>query len=190
MTWDSRQSNSYFYHPLGTILTSNDEFSLSFDLLLTDAGTNADGTNALQLAVGFLNLAQAQNTHFLRGSGDNVTNLAEFDFYPGVAGFLPSLDATLIDTNGYYYFAYEDIAWNFGAFYHVTIHHAAGTSALTGQILAKRTTLHRTAGTGANGGVYNEGIAIFASIRRRLSVTVTPRAQVMATAPVRFWRTG
>jgi hypothetical protein len=161
VTWDSRQSNSYFYHPLGTMLTSNDDFSVSFDLQLTDAGTNADGTNALQLAIGFLNLADAENTNFLRGSGENTTNLAEFDFYPGVDGSLPSLDATLIDTNGYYYFAYQDIAWNFGTFYHVTLSHAAGTSALTGQILANGQIYTTLPGQGLGGGVYDEGTGDF-----------------------------
>ncbi|HEY3863605.1 MAG TPA: hypothetical protein VGO59_17150 [Verrucomicrobiae bacterium] len=138
VTWDSTKPNSFYFHPLGTVLTSNDAFSLSFDLLLTGADTNEDGTNALELGIGFLNLAGAENPNFLIGTGENATNLAEFEFYPaaGEYGGLPSLDATLIDTNGYYYFAYDDIPWGFGMFYHVTITHAAGTSALTGQILA------------------------------------------------------
>jgi hypothetical protein len=155
VTWDSRQPNSYFYHPLGTVMTSNDAFSVSFDLLLTDANTNSDGTNALQLAIGFLNLPEAENTNYLRGSGENTTNLAEFDFYPGVSGELPSLDATLVDSNGIYYFAYADLLWNFGQTYRVTISHAAGTSALAAQILtngAVYTTLP---------GVYNEGTGDF-----------------------------
>jgi hypothetical protein len=137
VTWDSTQSNSYFHHSLGTILTSNDDFSVSFDLLLNDANTNADGTNALQLAIGFNNLAEAENTNFLVGA-ETVTNLAEFEFFPGTGEYmgLPSLDATIVDSNADYYFAYADVPWNFGVFYHVTISHAAGTSSLTGQILA------------------------------------------------------
>src|SRR5712691_9004328 len=36
VTWDSRESNSFFYVPLGTSLTRNDDFTLEFDLLIDD----------------------------------------------------------------------------------------------------------------------------------------------------------
>ncbi len=137
VTWDSSQPNSYFYHPLGTIMTSNDAFSLSFDILLNDASTNSDGSYQFELAIGFLNLAEAENANFLRGTGDNATNLAEFDYFPADdQGDGASLDATLLDTNGNYYFAYADVPLGLGALYHVNINHAAGTNTLTGEILA------------------------------------------------------
>jgi hypothetical protein len=161
VTWDSTQSNTYFYHSLGATLTSNDDFSLSFDLLLNDANTNADGTNALQLSIGFLNLAEAESTNYIVGTGYSRSNVAEFDFFPGVSGGLPSLDATLIDTNGYYYFAYNDVPWNFGALYHVIIHHPAGTSALGGQVLVNGQLYAPLPGSGSYGGVYNEGAGDF-----------------------------
>jgi len=36
VTWDSTQTNSYFYHPLGTILARDDDFNVAFDLRLND----------------------------------------------------------------------------------------------------------------------------------------------------------
>src|SRR5579884_1475941 len=32
VTWDSSQSNSYFYHPLGITLTTNSSFTFAFDI--------------------------------------------------------------------------------------------------------------------------------------------------------------
>ena len=70
VTWDSSQPNSYFYHPLGTILGTNDDFSLSFDLLLHDCaiGVNPALPDSFELAIGLLNYSEAAATNFLRGS--------------------------------------------------------------------------------------------------------------------------
>jgi hypothetical protein len=179
VTWDSTQSNSYFYHPLGAILTSNDAFTVSFDLLLNDANINGDGTNSLQIGIGFLNLAEAENTNFLIGTGENSTNVAEFEFYSAAGdyyeGYLPSLVATLIDTNGNSNFASDDIPWNFGTFYHVTISHAAGTSVLTGQILANGLLYSSLPGT------YNGGAGDF-----RLDTISISSYSDMGTAEIGF----
>src|SRR6185312_14533492 len=56
VTWDSSQTNSYFYHPLNTTLGMNDDFSLEFDLTLQDASAQSFGS---ELAVGFLRFANA-----------------------------------------------------------------------------------------------------------------------------------
>ena len=69
VTWDSSQPNSYFYHPLGTILGTNDDFSMSFDLFLSDCaiGVNPAAPDSFELASGLMNYSEATSTNFLRG---------------------------------------------------------------------------------------------------------------------------
>ena len=83
VTWDSTQTNSYFYQPLGTTVTRNDDFSITFDLRLQDiaSGVEPGKTGPMQLAVGFLNLAVAISTNFMRGAYGSAPNVAEFDYY-------------------------------------------------------------------------------------------------------------
>jgi hypothetical protein len=81
VTWDSSQTNSYFYHPLGTIVTRDDDFSVSFDLQLNDiAGGNEPGKiSPMELGFGFLNHADATDPSFERWLAGN---LAELDYFP------------------------------------------------------------------------------------------------------------
>src|ERR1700744_5420334 len=100
VTWDSSQTNSCFYYPLGRTLTKNDGFCLQFDLNLTDATAFGYGSG---LGIGLFHLADATNTVFSRA---NVVspNVFEFDYYPPDAyGDPASLDATLIDTANNFY---------------------------------------------------------------------------------------
>jgi hypothetical protein len=111
VTWDSSQSNSYFYHPLGTILGTNDDFSMSFDLLLTDyaIGVNPSAPATFELATGLLNYAEATSTNFLRGGYPTQPDLAEFDFfqwddvqpYPDTNTVWP----TFVDSENDFYYA-------------------------------------------------------------------------------------
>jgi hypothetical protein len=89
VTWDSSQPNSYFYHPLGTILARSDDFSIAFDLNLQDAGPGPkpNKTGPFQLAIGLLNFGQATQTNYLRGAGKGSPNLVEFDYF--FAGYYP-----------------------------------------------------------------------------------------------------
>jgi hypothetical protein len=84
VTWDSRQSNSFFFVPLGTSLTRNDDFSIEFDLLLNDivSGIEPGKTGGLEIGFGFFNFATATNTTFMRGSFGGAPNLVEFDYFP------------------------------------------------------------------------------------------------------------
>lgn len=132
--WDSSKSNSYFYHSLGAILAVADDFRLEFDLRLQDT----QATGSFELAVGFLNLADAQRADFSRPGAD-TPNLFEFDYFPD-GGFGPSIDATLSDTNvnttnmSDFYFAYDNLPLNFGVTYHVKLTHVAGQPSIIGEV--------------------------------------------------------
>jgi len=111
VTWDSSRPNSYFFHPLGTILGTNDDFSMSFDLLLYDCaiGVNPAQPDSFEVAVGLMNYSGAAGANFLRGSYSSTQpDLAEFDFfqwdnvppYPATNSIWP----TFVDSgNDYYY---------------------------------------------------------------------------------------
>ena len=83
VTWDSTRANSYFYHPIGTVITRHDDFSFAFDLRLTDiaSGVEPGKTGPLQLGFGFLNYTHATSTNFIRGSFGSAPNVAGFDYY-------------------------------------------------------------------------------------------------------------
>lgn len=97
VTWDSSKPNSYFYRPLGRTLTRRADFSLWFDLRLRDiaVGTTPGKPYTFELAIGFLNLAQATQPHFLRGTGADSPNLVEFDYFPD-SGFGATISPTII----------------------------------------------------------------------------------------------
>jgi hypothetical protein len=83
VTWDSSQPNSYFSHPIGANLTATSDFMLGFDLRLSSIGPGPDPAKpyTFQIAVGLVNLAQATNAAFVRGSGYESPNLVEFDYF-------------------------------------------------------------------------------------------------------------
>jgi hypothetical protein len=84
VTWDSRQNNSFFYIPLGTSLTRNDDFTIDFDLLINDivSGIEPGKTGGLEIGFGFFNFATATNTSYMRGSFGSAPNLVELDYFP------------------------------------------------------------------------------------------------------------
>lgn len=83
VTWDSSQPNSYFTRAVGTNLTQASDFMLGFDVRLNDIGPGADPNKpfTFQIAIGLINLAQATNSGFIRGSGFAAPNLVEFDYF-------------------------------------------------------------------------------------------------------------
>lgn len=97
VTWDSSQSNSYFYLPLGRTLRKADEFELSFTVRLgaVQLGSTPGKPYTFEIAVGLLNLTTATRPDFLRGTGFNSPNLLEWDYFPD-SGFGATVAATLI----------------------------------------------------------------------------------------------
>lgn len=100
VTWDSSHPNSYFARPLNTVLSRSDDFSLDFDLRLADitVGTTPGKPFTFQLAIGFINLLKATGTNFLRGTGTDSPDLAEFDYFPD-SGFGATVSPTVISSN-------------------------------------------------------------------------------------------
>jgi len=106
VTWDSSRTNSYYCRPLETQVTRNDDFILGFDLRLADfvAGNNPQMPNPFQLAIGLINLTNATQAGFHRGSGYESPNLVEFGFFPDPGGawqWGPSLTAVMVDATGF-----------------------------------------------------------------------------------------
>lgn len=101
VAWDSSRPNSYFFRPLGDILTRHEDFSVRFDLRLdqVEAGINPDKPFAFELALGWLNMAQATADTFQRGSGTETYNVVEFAYFPDT-GFGATLWPTAIGSNG------------------------------------------------------------------------------------------
>lgn len=129
VTWDSSQTNSYFYHPLGATFTKADSFCVQFDLKLT----NVVATGYFELAVGLCHLADSTGATFSRANGVSP-NLFEFDYFPPDI-YQPSLDATLVDAGDNFYFAFDDTRPLVnGVTYRVVLVHRAGESSLSGTV--------------------------------------------------------
>lgn len=95
VTWDSTQPNTYFYHPLGITLTSQYNFTVAFDLQISNAVAYNYG---FELAIGLINFQEATNAVFNRSTGTNSPDLVEFDFFPDV-GYGPTVWPLFVDSN-------------------------------------------------------------------------------------------
>ncbi|HXG47765.1 MAG TPA: hypothetical protein VNO52_09080 [Methylomirabilota bacterium] len=110
VTWDSGRSNSYFFQPLGTVLTKADDFSLAFDLWLEDIaiGTTPGKPYTFQIALGFVGLRSVTATNFFRAAGVHPAhgprNVVEFDYFPD-SGYGATVAPTVISTNNRFRFS-------------------------------------------------------------------------------------
>lgn len=85
VTWDSTQTNTFFIHPLQSVLGRHDDFKIEFELMLDSVGYQSNGNplTPFEIALGFINSADATHTNFFRGKGaGTVKNLVEFDYFP------------------------------------------------------------------------------------------------------------
>ncbi len=104
VTWDSRETNAFFYFPLPFALTRADAFAVEFTLRLTDIqlGINPGKDDTFPLCLGFLNLEQALRTNYFRGAGVNAQtgprSVAEFAYFPD-SGFGATVGPVVASTN-------------------------------------------------------------------------------------------
>jgi hypothetical protein len=102
VTWDSTRTNSFFYQPLGTVLTRNDDFRVSFTLELDEVRTASPETT-FQLAVGLISRHDALETGFFRGAGVHPTlgprNVVEFNYFPASQSIAPTHSLAAVATN-------------------------------------------------------------------------------------------
>jgi len=137
VTWDSTQTNSYFYKPLGTILAKSDDFSLSFDLRLNDI----TWSGSTELSIGLFHFSDATNSAFSRPAA-NTPNIFELDYFPDNGVGQPAIVATLTDTNVNsshkkdFYFVYDNQPLNTGIIYHIVLTHVGGQPTISGQVFA------------------------------------------------------
>jgi len=136
VTWDSSQTNSYFYLSLGTILARRDNFGVSFDLQLADLaiGSNPAKTNTFELVLGFINLTNATSTNLWRGAGINALhggrNTGEFDYFPD-SGYGATISPTLLSSNNQFATSFSfPLTLDPGALFHVVMNFNATNQTL------------------------------------------------------------
>ena len=142
VTWDSSQTNSYFHHALGTILTKEDDFELEFDLRILDIATNTK-SGPFQIAISLLNIAQATSTNLERGTGVDAVHgprdIVEFDYFPAgyYAGFgdvAPSISPTIVSSENVFASGFDLLELTTNDLYHIVLTYSASNQILHTEI--------------------------------------------------------
>jgi hypothetical protein len=134
--WDSARTNSFFLRPLGTVLSKQDDFSVSFDLRLDDVaiGTSSNKPYTFEIAVGFLNSSNSARVNYFRGMGTSreygVRNVVEFNYFPPTATVQPTFGPTVISSNLQFAFSDNRLAITTGALYRITLSYTASNRVL------------------------------------------------------------
>ena len=135
VTWDSSQPNSYFYHPLGTVLTENDNFSFAFDLEFSSVaiGTDANKPDTFEVALGLICFQCATNPVLERGVGEAVNgacNVAEFDYFPD-SGYGATISPTILSSNNVFATSFSfPFTMDTGALFHIAMSYTASNQML------------------------------------------------------------
>jgi hypothetical protein len=135
VTWDSRQTNSFFARPLGTVLAEDDDFRLSFDLHLNDitVGIDTNKPFTFQMTVGLIRLRQATNTGWFRGVGiapDGPRNMVEFNYFPD-SGFGATVSPTLVSSNNEFASSFNyPVELTLGDLFHIEMAYTASNRKL------------------------------------------------------------
>jgi len=141
VTWDSTRTNSYFYHLLGTTVTRNDDFSVSFDLQLNDivSGNEPGKISPMEIGFGFLNRANATDPGFERAAAVGMAELdySPMGYYMDAMGHLKPIYPTLVPTfisTSYGYapsvFSPYEVAFPTGGVVHVSLAYTATNQSL------------------------------------------------------------
>jgi hypothetical protein len=104
-TWDSAKPNELFFLPLGATYSRTNDFLVSFDIRLADiaVGTTPGYDYTFEIAAGLVNLPQATNAGFVRGSGFQSPNLIEWDYFPNdVNNYGATIATTVVSANHNY----------------------------------------------------------------------------------------
>ena len=82
--WDTERPSSFFYKPLGRVLTESNSFACTFQITLDSvkAGYLEGKPYTFQVALGLLNISSAIDKNFNRGTGSDSPNLVEWDYFP------------------------------------------------------------------------------------------------------------
>lgn len=133
VTWDSSKPNSFFHHPLHTVASMADDFSLELDLVMNtiQAGVDPNKPYAFELAFGFLNLEQALKSGFVRGTAANTPNLVEFTYFPDT-GFGATISPVLSTTHSRFFPSFNfPLELATGGLFHIKMTYSAARTALS-----------------------------------------------------------
>lgn len=141
VTWDSRQTNAFYYYKLPMTLTRQDAFAVEFNLRVDDLmlGIDPAKSGTFPLCIGFLNLAEAIRTNYFRGSGVHATtgarSIAEFTYFPG-SGFIdPTVGMAVASTNNQFAYSHSfPVEVTAGDLFHIKMVFEPGTQVMSMQL--------------------------------------------------------